>query len=196
LFASTKAAQFLLLQSKINDCQVFGASFPKMLASQGETQMQYADHQNHNKHYVHLGMMTVLSFISMYIFMYAMVDSFANVYSNWNQIYMAGLMTAPMILIEIVVMRSMYMNRKINALILAGSVVALIGFFALIRNQTAITDKQFLRSMIPHHAGAVLMCEQSPVQEPALKELCKNIISSQQAEIEQMKTLLQSMEAK
>jgi hypothetical protein len=39
-----------------------------------------------------------LSFISMYVLMYAMVDRFANVYPNFNQFYMAGLMTAPMVL--------------------------------------------------------------------------------------------------
>ena len=40
--------------------------------------------------------MAVLSFISMYILMYAMADSFANVIPNINQFYMAGLMTMPM----------------------------------------------------------------------------------------------------
>ena len=33
----------------------------------------------------------------MYILMYAMVNAFANVYPNVNQFYMAGLMTAPMV---------------------------------------------------------------------------------------------------
>ena len=36
-------------------------------------------------YYIHLAIMTVLSFISMYVFMYAMVDTFGNVYSNINQ---------------------------------------------------------------------------------------------------------------
>src|SRR3990167_5687760 len=42
--------------------------------------------------YTNLLLMALLSFISMYILMYIMVDSFANVYSNLNQLYMAGLM--------------------------------------------------------------------------------------------------------
>jgi len=37
-----------------------------------------------NSHYLHLLVMTVLSFLSMYILMYAMVDRFANVYGNLN----------------------------------------------------------------------------------------------------------------
>jgi hypothetical protein len=37
-----------------------------------------------NSHYLQLLVMTVLSFISMYILIYAMVDGFANVYGNLN----------------------------------------------------------------------------------------------------------------
>lgn len=152
-------------------------------------------HDTHgNMHYVHLVIMTILSFIAMYAFMYSMVDSFANVYSSLNQVYMAAVMTAPMVIIEIIVMRAMYQNKKRNAFILGLSILALIVFFTFIRQQTAITDKQFLRSMIPHHAGAILMCEQSPAQSQSIKDLCKNIISSQQAEIEQMKALLRELE--
>ncbi len=153
------------------------------------------NHDEHgDMHYKHLLIMTVLSFVSMYVFMYSMVNSFANVYSSLNQVYMAAVMTAPMVIIEVIVMRGMYQNKKKNVSILILSAVTLIVFFTFIRQQTAITDKQFLRSMIPHHAGAILMCEEAPLENPKLKELCKNIISSQQAEIEQMKSLLREFE--
>jgi uncharacterized membrane protein YjfL (UPF0719 family) len=59
-----------------------------------------------NRHYVHLAIMIVLSFVSMYILMYVMVNRFANVYSNLNQFYMAGLMTAPIVVIELALMGS------------------------------------------------------------------------------------------
>ncbi len=154
-------------------------------------QMNHDEHGD--MHYKHLLIMTVLSFVSMYVFMYSMVNSFANIYSSLNQVYMAAVMTAPMVIIEIFVMRGMYQNKKKNVSILILSAVALIVFFTFIRQQTAITDKQFLRSMIPHHAGAILMCEETPAQSQTIKDLCKNIISSQQAEIEQMKTLLDDL---
>jgi uncharacterized protein (DUF305 family) len=63
-------------------------------------------------------------------------------------------------------------------------------FFICIRRQTAISDGQFLRSMIPHHAGAILMCEESNIQTGQIRELCRSIITSQQSEIDQMKRLL------
>ena len=91
-----------------------------------------------NRHYVHLAIMTALSFISMYILMYAMVNRFANVYSNLNQFYMAGLMTAPIVVIELALMRSVYDNKNANIVIIAVSVVALGAFFVGIRQQAAI----------------------------------------------------------
>ena len=156
-------------------------------------------HKNHQtkmseNHYQYLLIMAVLSFIAMYILMYAMVDAIGNVYNNFNQFYMAGLMTAPMIIIELVVMRSMYKDTRKNALIIAATVIAGLLFFLFIRQQTAISDKQFLRSMIPHHAAAILMCEQTSIDDPEIRALCGNIISGQQAEIDQMKAKLLELE--
>lgn len=70
------------------------------------------------------------------------------------------------------------------------SLGALAGFWILTREQHAITETQFLRSMIPHHSGALLMCEKAWVQDPEIKQLCEVIVSSQQAEIDQMKAQL------
>jgi hypothetical protein len=141
--------------------------------------------------YSRLLAMTALSFAAMYILMYTMVNSFSNVLNNLNQIYMAGLMAAPMVLIELLLMRHMYPNHRLNIAIAAMSLAAFVGFFLLIREQTAITDRQFLRSMIPHHAGAILMCEKATIRSDEVKKLCGSIIESQQSEIRQMKALLE-----
>lgn len=146
-----------------------------------------------NKHYGRLAAMAVLSFIAMYILMYAMVDRFANVYPNFNQFYMAGLMAAPMVIIELALMSAMYHNKRVNAAIAAVSIVALAGFWFAIRQQTAITDEQFLKSMIPHHAGAILMCEEAKLSDADIKKLCDEIIAGQQAEIAQMKAKLDQL---
>lgn len=131
-----------------------------------------------------------LSFIAMFGLMYAMVDVFANVFVNLNQVYMAGLMAAPMVLIELVVMRSMYQDRKMNMIFAASAIAVLVLCWVFIRAQTAVSDRQFMRSMIPHHASAILMCQQASIQDPAIRKLCGDVISSQQAEIEVMKALL------
>lgn len=90
-------------------------------------------------------------------------------------------------------MNAMYENSRVNSLIIAASIILLTLFFVFIRNQTAISDKQFLRSMIPHHGGAILMCEQAPRQDADIQELCSNIIAGQQSEIDWMKAKLNSL---
>lgn len=146
------------------------------------------------QHYGRLLFMAALSFLSMYVLMYAMVNTFENAQPNLNQAYMAGLMAAPMVIIELALMGTMYPNRKVNLAIIAASALALVVFWILIRQQAAISDKQFLKSMIPHHAGAILMCRKAPIQDPQVTQLCRAIISSQQTEIDQMKTRLAELE--
>lgn len=147
-------------------------------------------------HYRRLLLMTVMSFISMYVFMYAMVNTFADVYSSLNQVYMAGLMTAPMVIFEVLLMNMMYKNKKFNALIIGASAIALIAFFLFIRQQTAIGDEQFLRSMIPHHSGAILMCQRASLHDTKIKNLCATIIASQQQEIDEMNVILRELKEK
>jgi hypothetical protein len=159
---------------------------------------QHAGHGEHGGHggrgggrpYLRLAAMLALSFVSMYVLMYAMVDVFDNVLSNRNQLFMAGLMAAPMGIIELALMRKMYPDRRLNAAVLALSVLALAGFWLAIRQQSTIGDRQFLRSMIPHHAGAILMCEEAPIEDPEIRELCRSIVRAQREEIAQMKAML------
>ena len=149
---------------------------------------QYTDHND--KMYIKLLAMAVLSFIAMYALMYSMVNTFRDIYPNFNQFYMAGLMTAPMVLIEIVLMEVMYKNKKLNIIIAAVCVLVGLLFFLGIRQQTAISDKEFLRSMIPHHSGAILMCREADITDPDIKSLCQTIMEGQQQEIDQMRAIL------
>jgi len=143
-----------------------------------------------NTMYVRLLVMAVLSFAAMYVLMYAMVNTLENVVHNVNQVYMAGLMTAPMVLIERAVMRGMYHDRRLSIFAGGASVLLLIASFVAIRQQTAVSDEQFLRSMVPHHAGAILMCQQAAIADPEIIELCRGITEGQQSEIDQMRAIL------
>jgi hypothetical protein len=153
--------------------------------------------QSHNEHgsspYRRLLVMAGLSFAAMYALMYAMVDRFANVYMNFNQIYMTGLMAAPMVLVELLVMRGMYRSTRANAIMAAASLAVFLICFGAIRVQAGISDKQFLRSMIPHHAGAILMCEQASLRDSEVQALCKRIRASQAEEIAQMEAKLSAL---
>ena len=144
-------------------------------------------------HYPQLAIMAVLSFVAMYILMYSMVNTLGDVYNNLNQFYMAGLMAAPMIVIELVVMRAMYHNAKLNRLITGASVIVGTLLFVFIRQQAAVGDRQFIRSMIPHHSSAILMCEQASLQDAEILKVCEAIVSSQQQEIDQMNAILRRL---
>jgi ketosteroid isomerase-like protein len=141
-------------------------------------------------HYRMLAVMTLISFVSMYVLMYAMVNVSANVYMNFNQVYMAALMAAAMVIIELAIMKGMYPSVRRNAVLLLSAVVALIVSWTFIRRQVLISDSQFLRSMIPHHAGAILMCDEVSISDADIRDLCEGIVTSQQVEIEQMKLKL------
>ena len=161
-----------------------------------QTQHNHKSHEmNHGKAmYLKLGLMTLLSFVAMYILMYAMVDKLDNVFFNINQFYMAALMTMPMIILELSVMGTMYKNKKLNGVLISSGAIGIVIFFLCIHHQVGVGDKQFLKSMIPHHAAAVLMVEKSNVNDPAIKKLAEGIIASQQQEIEQMKKKIEELE--
>lgn len=69
--------------------------------------------------------------------------------------------------------------------------VAFVVVFAFGRDETFIGNKQFLDSMIPHHSRAILMCQEADITDPEIKDLCQEIVSSQQKEIDQMKSILE-----
>ncbi len=74
-------------------------------------------------------LMAALHFVAMYFIMIAMVHTTQDVYLNLNTAYMAALMTAPMILMEGMLMGDMYKpkNLLIGTMLLS-ALVALAAF--------------------------------------------------------------------
>ncbi|MDZ4369656.1 MAG: DUF305 domain-containing protein [Afipia sp.] len=140
--------------------------------------------------YRSLGWQTLVGAVIMYLVMFVMIDRLSSFYNNLNMAYMTLMMVAPMIVLMIVAMPDMFPDKRRNILLLGGAALAFFGSFGLIRTQTTIGDQAFLRSMIPHHSGAVLMCEQASLSDPEVLELCRGIIAGQKAEIDQMKRIL------
>ncbi|MEQ4723184.1 DUF305 domain-containing protein [Nonomuraea sp. B19D2] len=62
--------------------------------------------------------------------------------------------------------------------------------------QGAAFDKQFLKLMIVHHRGAITMAraERKRGENPQAKQLAEKIISDQQAEVEQMRKMLDRLQ--
>ncbi len=141
-------------------------------------------------HYTMLSVNLIVSTIVMYLVMFAMIDTVSEFYNNINTFYMALMMVSPMAILMLLMMGSMYRNRKLNMALYIGFAILFGAAFAGIRTQAAVGDVQFLRSMIPHHSGAILMCREASLSDPEIVTLCRNIQRSQRAEIDQMKRIL------
>lgn len=146
--------------------------------------------QRTNAMWTKLAFMALLSFAAMFGLMYMMVDAIDNIYPNFNQFYMAGAMTAAMVTIEVAIMSSMYQGRRTKLIVIGSSLILLVIFFTFTRKQIAVSDRDFLRSMIPHHASALLMCQNPNLQDPDVQKICREITSSQQSQIDFMKIKL------
>lgn len=141
--------------------------------------------------YRRLAVELAIDFVIMYLVMYTMIATLGHLRLNLNNVYMTLMMVAPMALVMLVSMRSMFPSRRANLALAAAALIAFAGAFVAMRQQAAIGDAEFLRSMIPHHSGAILMCREAKLSDPQIVALCRDIVQSQTREIAQMETLLQ-----
>jgi len=142
-------------------------------------------------HYKMLGLNLAISLAIMYVVMFSMIYSLGEFIQNINFFYMALMMWAPMGSLMLLTMGSMYRNKKLNVMLHGAFALVFVLSFVGIREQGLVGDNQLLRSMIPHHSGAILMCEEGSLSDPQIKRLCDGIIASQKAEIAEMKALLE-----
>ena len=150
------------------------------------------DHEGHTvkRSYRLLGAEMAIDFVIMYLVMYTMIATLDHFYFNLNNVYMTLMMVTPMALLMLVLMRSMYENKRANLAIAIGAVVIFAGSFYAMRSQAAIGDKELIRGMIPHHSGAILMCGKAKLTDPELIALCDEIVDAQEREISQMQAIL------
>lgn len=146
-----------------------------------------------HSHYHRLAVNLIISTIIMYLVMFAMIDGLGDFYNNLNMFYMALMMVAPMGILMVLMMGSMYSNSRLNIGIHAGLIILFIAAFLGIRHQAAIGDHQFIRSMIPHHSGAILMCREASISDAELSRLCDEIEAAQRREIRQMEAIKQRL---
>jgi hypothetical protein len=120
----------------------------------------------------HLGIMQI-----------AMIDSLADYRISLNQVYAAIMMGSFMVFVE-----GLVHTLPLWIWLVFGSLF--IGSWIAIRNQWGITDKQYILDMIPHHSMAVLTSKHVVSRPSALHSLAKQILESQQKEIELMKSMV------
>lgn len=137
-----------------------------------------------------------ISLLIMYVAMFAMIWSLGEFVQNLNFFYMALVMWAPMGIVMLLTMKSMLMSAKVNLILYAVFAAVFLLSFAGIRAQGLVGDRAFLKSMIPHHSGALTMCNRASIRDAEIRDLCfgpNGIIQSQTREIEQMKGILKRL---
>lgn len=148
-------------------------------------------HAGHGtKSYRNFAIELTIDFVIMYFVMYTMIATIRHLHFNLNNVYMTLMMVSPMAILMLITMRSMFMSTRANWIIGVGAALVFVLSFIGMRTQAAVGDREFLRSMIPHHSGAILMCEKASLTDAEIKSLCTQIVASQRQEIAQMEALL------
>jgi FtsH-binding integral membrane protein len=140
--------------------------------------------------YIALGLELAVDFVIMYLVMYTMIATLDHFHLNINNVYMTLMMVAPMAVVMLVAMRSMFPSRRANLVLVAAAALVFAASLFAMRSQAAVGDEEFLRAMIPHHSGAILMCEQASLTDREIIALCGDIVRSQREEIAQMQAIL------
>lgn len=150
--------------------------------------------QNDTKPYLKFGLMMVTSFVIMYAVMYLNVDTVEHIYLAPTRTYMTFLMIAPMAFTMLLFMWGMYKKKSWNYAILGVAVVVFIGCLTGLRQQTLISDVQWMKAMIPHHSSAIMVSQKAHLKDPEAIKLADDIIEAQKREIAQMKAMIARLE--
>lgn len=144
-----------------------------------------------NDSYARLGIALAVSLALMFVLTMSMIRTLDHFYLNLSNFYMALVMVAPMGIVMLLVMWRMFENTRLNVVLLASFAALFAVAFALGRTETFVGDEQFLKSMIPHHSRAILVCQESSLTDPEIVELCEQIVQTQREEIAQMEAILE-----
>ena len=145
--------------------------------------------------YLKFGAMIASSTVVMLILMYLNTYSLDHVFFSETRLYMAFVMGATMAIVMLLFMLKMYENQSANVAILVGSVAVFALSLWLVRSQETVDDVSYMRAMIPHHSVAILTSSRAHIRDPRVRELADNIIEAQVREIDEMKRLIDQLEA-
>ncbi|AOG08366.1 DUF305 domain-containing protein [Agrobacterium sp. RAC06] len=145
--------------------------------------------------YTRFAAMIATSTVVMFGLMYLNTYALDHVTYSQTRTWMAILMGAVMAVIMMGFMASMYKNQRLNAVIIAGSVIVFAFALWLVRSQETVDDVSYMKAMIPHHSIAIMTSARAHIRDPRVRELADEIIEAQVREIAEMKALIADLEA-
>ena len=145
--------------------------------------------------YLRFGSMILTSTVVMYFLMYVNTYEADHIFFSQTRLFMTIIMGASMGIIMLVFMLGMYKNKKLNVGIFV--LCGLLFFLALwlVRSQETVQDVSYMKAMIPHHSIAILTSERAEISDPRVRKLADEIIEAQRREINEMKSLIEDIEA-
>ena len=133
----------------------------------------------------HTAMMLLASIFAGFLStMNIWVYRFTDMRLHLNDVYMVGMMTGAMFLF-------MGLFSGDMMYIINGAIAVAI-FFGLIRTQLFISEKEYMRGMIPHHSMAIMMSKKMMEKPNNIQQLTEGIVKSQFDEIDYMNRFLTS----
>lgn len=147
-----------------------------------------------NKNYLKFALMLGVSFVVMYAVMFLNADVFDHVMLSNTRTYMTILMIAPMAISMMLFMWGMYKKKALNYLIIGISALVFVVTLSMLRQQTFISDVQWMKGMIPHHSSAIMVSQKAHLTDPEAIKLAEKIIEAQKREIAQMKKMIYRLE--
>lgn len=145
---------------------------------------------NTSSSYIRFGAMILTSMVVMFALMYFNTYAFEHVRWSETRFYMTFIMGGAMAIVMLGFMLGMYKNTKANIAIFAGSALILLGALYLVRSQTTVGDRSYMKAMIPHHSIAIMTSERSNIEDVRVRELADGIIRAQRKEIKEMNWLI------
>lgn len=135
-------------------------------------------------------MFVAMVVLQVFVMPYVMTQNPEHVYFTVSQLYMGIFMGAGMVAVDAVLHPTPVW---VWFLILAVAGAAVAAF----RLQVGITDREWMREMIPHHSMALLTSEpRTKSLNPFVQRLAEQIIATQRREIAEMQLQLRTMAAR
>ena len=140
--------------------------------------------------YWRFGAMIITSMIVMFGLMYLNTYAWEHVRWSETRFYMAFIMGTAMAVVMLSFMLNMYKDSRINISIFVGASVVFVLALWLVRSQSTVEDRSYMKAMIPHHSIAIMTSERAGIDDVRVRELADEIITAQRREIKEMEWLI------
>ena len=151
--------------------------------------------QSHDmkKMYLRFAAMILTAMVVMYWVMFVGSWEWSHIRFSQSRVFMAITMGGAMGLVMLAWMLNMYKSMKANLIVVAVSLLVLVGGAFLDRSQITVDDVGFMRAMIPHHSLAITRSERADIDDVRVCELAVEISEAQRREIAEMDWLIEDI---